>query len=270
MLLEVKLLNKFKYSSIFFVSFFLISSCSLIENKTLRFISSNNHIDCLSIISSFFNLGAIREVNATLLEEKSGLSIKYNSLYYVNEKYIGESEGKAKYPDFKNKKIKYLNEEEKLASRVFFTSKGLFQNGKILTCKECELIVVIDRYGRMYAGVPKTGEFHHSSFFAGHGVASAGVIKIKNGIITAFSNNSGHYGPHQEALFRILDVLLEGNQQLPQIIRFVDKEKKAHDYHIPEIAKRAMAGLHTFRNDRDKLISEGVIRVMFKNNYLKK
>ena len=139
----------------------------------------------------------------------------------------------------------------------------------MLSCKSCELIIVIDEYGRLYAGLPKKAEFHHSSFFAGQGVASAGSIKIEKGVITGISNVSGHYSPGPEALFRILDVLLKGKQSLPNKILFIDNDQLPHEYQLSEIAKRALAGLNSFVNPVDKLISEGVVEVLLKHNHLR-
>lgn len=46
--------------------------------------------------------------------------------------------------------------------------------------------------------------FHHSSFVSGQAVKCAGMIVIENGIVTALSNNSGHYKPRKQHLFNFV------------------------------------------------------------------
>jgi hypothetical protein len=54
----------------------------------------------------------------------------------------------------------------------------------------------MDEHGQIFVSkFQKVGEFHHSSFLSGKPVASAGELKITNGVIEEISRKSGHYQP---------------------------------------------------------------------------
>ncbi|KAN0063094.1 hypothetical protein ACQY0O_004257 [Thecaphora frezii] len=64
-------------------------------------------------------------------------------------------------------------------------------------------LFVADLAGNLYIGIKTRGRFQHSSLLGGHTVAAAGVLKVKDGIITSIYPYSGHYrsgGEHFEAL----------------------------------------------------------------------
>lgn len=52
--------------------------------------------------------------------------------------------------------------------------------------------------GELFIANHMAQQFHHSSFVSGNTVRCAGMIVIENGIVTAISNNSGHYKPRKE------------------------------------------------------------------------
>jgi hypothetical protein len=49
--------------------------------------------------------------------------------------------------------------------------------------------------GRIFSGSPRIFEFHHSSFFAGGDIASAGKIEVASGLLLRNNSKSGHYKP---------------------------------------------------------------------------
>jgi hypothetical protein len=53
------------------------------------------------------------------------------------------------------------------------------------------------------------GRLHHSSLVAGGPVASAGIMRVKDGVLQALSSQSGHYRPPPELAVQVLDWLLE-------------------------------------------------------------
>lgn len=59
-------------------------------------------------------------------------------------------------------------------------------------------IFVADTSFRLYVGIKQSGAFQHSSFLHGSRISSAGLIKIKDGLITKLSPLSGHYRPPGE------------------------------------------------------------------------
>jgi hypothetical protein len=71
-----------------------------------------------------------------------------------------------------------------------------------------DLIFVMDRHHRLFAGFKKTGRFHHSSFLQGAPVKMAGTISVNHrGELLAVSNASGHYQPTAEKIKFFLDTL---------------------------------------------------------------
>lgn len=77
--------------------------------------------------------------------------------------------------------------------REHFTAGGI--NEKLLrkTTKKNTWIYAADRNLNLYIGIKDTGTFQHSSFLSGGLVASAGLIKVNQGLITSLSPLSGHY-----------------------------------------------------------------------------
>lgn len=58
-----------------------------------------------------------------------------------------------------------------------------------------ELIFVMDRNGKIYAGNQSIGSFHHSSFLGGNPVSAGGHMYVDStsGKLTGFHNQTGHY-----------------------------------------------------------------------------
>lgn len=56
-------------------------------------------------------------------------------------------------------------------------------------------IFVLSPSGYLYAHSKDVGRFHHSTFLSGRPTAAAGCIAVKDGVIVAQNNASGHYQP---------------------------------------------------------------------------
>lgn len=63
------------------------------------------------------------------------------------------------------------------------------------TVRKNTWIFVTDTNFRLYVGIKDSGSFQHSSFLQGSRIGAAGLIKIKDGRLTALSPLSGHYRP---------------------------------------------------------------------------
>ncbi|CAN6438758.1 unnamed protein product [Victoria cruziana] len=103
------------------------------------------------------------------------------------------------------------------------------RNGKILHAKSGELldttrshprakwIFVMSTSKKLYAGVKKKGEFHHSSFLAGGVTLAAGRLAAENGVLKQVSAYSGHYRPTHENLEIFLTFLRENGVNLNEV-----------------------------------------------------
>lgn len=89
--------------------------------------------------------------------------------------------------------------------RLFDTSEGVsaFVGGE-----EGRAIFVMDKHGNLYASTQhEAGRFHHSSFFAGGEVASAGELVVRDGRIELLTDRSGHYMPPRARTLQVLEQL---------------------------------------------------------------
>lgn len=79
----------------------------------------------------------------------------------------------------------------------------------------------MDLYGNLFVGTDTIGDgdnrVNHSSFTAGGMVMCAGTLKISNGILTSFNNNSGHYKPTAQNVYEALMALRDDNIDLLQV-----------------------------------------------------
>ncbi|KAF3772884.1 IQ domain-containing protein [Nymphaea thermarum] len=105
------------------------------------------------------------------------------------------------------------------------------RNGKIIHVKSGELldttigqghprakwIFVMCTNKKLYAGVKKKGEFHHSSFLAGGVTLAAGRLTAENGVLKKVSAYSGHYRPTDENLDIFLAFLRENGVNLDEV-----------------------------------------------------
>ncbi len=81
----------------------------------------------------------------------------------------------------------------------------------VFTNNLCGYSMSMDR--RFYIGPHRAAfdgaysNFYHSSYLAGQTVLCAGEIKMKNGVITELTNDSGHYAPSLTHLVNVLETL---------------------------------------------------------------
>jgi hypothetical protein len=112
-------------------------------------------------------------------------------------KYVKEKASSSDKKAMKRSTVQYLTQEEAKKYIVEFKDRKLKQGGH--TLKDGDYIYVLNmKMTKLFVGVKKKGEFHHSSFTAGTPVACAGGLKIKDGKISSINLKSGHYKPTKE------------------------------------------------------------------------
>jgi len=139
---------------------------------------------------------------------ESEIDPKNMKMKEMEARYHGESEGKSiGLADFPNPRKPHLQRKTKYLESVKMRKKfavhardgKLYDSqGRALQGGEDDLpgIFVIDRKGQMYYHAePDAGRFHHSTFLAGEDVLSAGQIKVKDGKLLEYQDQSGHYKP---------------------------------------------------------------------------
>ncbi|EPQ28770.1 uncharacterized protein PFL1_03573 [Pseudozyma flocculosa PF-1] len=117
-------------------------------------------------------------------------------------------------------------------------------------------LFVADLAANLYIGIKTRGQFQHSSFLGGSIVAAAGILKVKDGIITSIYPWSGHYrsgGEHFEALVnrlrqRGLDtsgINVRKSKLLIEGVNRYGRYRKAKDRKKLEIKERLREGWHS-------------------------
>jgi hypothetical protein len=80
-------------------------------------------------------------------------------------------------------------------------------------------IFVMDAAGNFYASKRHApGEFHHSSLVAGAPVAAAGELEVVDGVLTAITDQSGHYKPSLPYTAQAIDRLRKNNISFQGVI----------------------------------------------------
>lgn len=96
--------------------------------------------------------------------------------------------------------VKYFDATQRSQFVIEIDPNGrITQGGKKLPAGEH--IFVMGEDGKTYVSQKVRGTMHHSSFFSGDPVLSAGTIEVgSDGKISKFSNHSGHYQPGPEEI----------------------------------------------------------------------
>ena len=121
----------------------------------------------------------------------------------MRRRFLTESEAGNKI--WPGKQVKYLNETELSGTQIYFKNGKVYcKNGQaFISTGESSLgkntsIFVMDKDGNIFmSNLAERGKFHHSSFFRGEELSAAGEIRIENGVIKEFNNNSEHYYPSE-------------------------------------------------------------------------
>jgi hypothetical protein len=128
----------------------------------------------------------------------------------LHSEYSGEENGLSKAMEYQ--KVKYFHTADEKNKYLFHIT-----NGKLFTADQnllntldgtftyddgtqlenyAKAIVVMDENNQLYFHKnPEVYSIHHSSLAAGKSVKFAGEIKVKNGILVAVTDGSGHYTP---------------------------------------------------------------------------
>ena len=139
------------------------------------------------------------------------------------------------HPEFsvtEAEEVKYLNSEERKAYEVTIQNGLLMQNGMPYCTKENSTlwsgegaaIFVEGPDKKIYIGPHIKGRFHHSSFFSGGAIISAGELETDaTGKIIKLTNKSGHYKPNLEQTLAILSCMRERGVDLSGVV-FVESQ----------------------------------------------
>jgi len=98
--------------------------------------------------------------------------------------------------------IRYLTAQERAAYRIQLQPNEKGQ--ATVALPDGNYMFVLGPDNQLYAGVEVRGQFHHSSFFAGKAVLTAGEFTVAGGIIEKGSSRSGHYRPEQREVDNFL------------------------------------------------------------------
>ncbi|MFT7521946.1 MAG: hypothetical protein ACI9MC_004098, partial [Kiritimatiellia bacterium] len=119
------------------------------------------------------------------------------------------------------------------------------------------LIFVMDESGTFYATEGELHDMHHSTFFAGKGIASAGEIGLSGGVPTYLSNSSGHYMPGPLHVWQAVHALASASADVSklEVVMFGVSESLQGDVFLKQFlpgvnlsgdAKKAVAQIEDF------------------------
>ncbi len=88
-------------------------------------------------------------------------------------------------------------------------------------------------HGRKFFMSPehKNGEFFHSAYTAGEGVACSGSVTFIEGVPTMLSNASGHYKPTPDKLNRVVSLFEMAGLPLDRLNLVVVQPDKNHHFY---------------------------------------
>ncbi len=152
----------------------------------------------------------------------------------LEDHYVGEHEGKGGFAkqtqEWTDVKTVYLDGKEREMHRMFIVDgKVLDTKGRPITITEVDEVTngiyVMDKKGNFYwRNNSDVGEFHHSSFLAGEEVAGAGIFKAEKGVLSFFSNGSGHYKPTDRHLWQTIHKLMDADVDMDKV--YINVERK--------------------------------------------
>jgi hypothetical protein len=134
------------------------------------------------------------------------------SVIPMQDKYIGETAGAEEFQEARlktGKMVRYFKPEDRDRYRLTLDSKGRFVDAKGRIAQG-RYIFVMDQDGNVFGLNPVEHAYyrvHHSSFFDGLPVASAGELQIVKGRIVSMNNRSGHYLPSMEINHQFIEML---------------------------------------------------------------
>lgn len=135
------------------------------------------------------------------------------SVIPMQDKYIGETAGVEEFQEARQKSggkmVRYFEPEDRDRYRLTLDSKGRFVDAN-KRIAEGRYIFVMDQDGNVFGLRPieHAGyRVHHSSFFDGLPVASAGELQIVKGRVVSVNNRSGHYLPSMEINHQFIEML---------------------------------------------------------------
>ncbi len=151
-------------------------------------------------------------IDSPTLDSEFGVELYRSSPPFIvtplRKKYWGENKlgnriwnGNAvKYYDEQNRQKFSLSTHD---GKIYDAYGRPFHTAGLGYEKNGHVIFVMDEQGRFFASkYNNEGEFHHSSLVAGEPVATAGTIRVTDGILQEITNFSGHYKPNKSFLLQ--------------------------------------------------------------------
>lgn len=148
-----------------------------------------------------------------------GLAGRYKTTGMDNKYLSEEIPGNSVWP---RQQVNYLTPAERMKRQITFKDgKAYDSDGSLFDTGDAyggRAIFVMDEHGAFYVEkFPEVGEFHHSSFLAGKPVAAAGEIEATEGVITAISDQSGHYKPGLDFTAQAMRALKENGVRMEYV-----------------------------------------------------
>ncbi len=134
----------------------------------------------------------------------------------------------------------YVSGENREEYRAIFENGRLVHPAKFADCEQCELLFVIDEWGRIYVGLKEDAKdltkcnFNHASIFNGKPVASAGKLVLEHGRPVELLDHSGHYRPSIQQTGIAVRSLAEHGVDIEHLVVSMKIEKRkwnsGHDF----------------------------------------
>jgi len=97
-----------------------------------------------------------------------------------------------------------------VSGRLYWANRSLdsdyYYESDLVDCSDMLMYLMApDR--KLYMHTKTVGKMQHSSFLAGAAVVFAGSCRVHHGWITVLTNESGHYKPSNDALYKFIEFL---------------------------------------------------------------
>tara|TARA_A100001015_G_scaffold241313_1_gene275360 strand:+ start:1676 stop:2764 length:1089 start_codon:yes stop_codon:yes gene_type:complete len=162
-------------------------------------------------------------------------------------------------------RVHYFDDQERENSQVIIHHNKLcfkkgFEYAPVHTHKGDRTLFIIDLDEKIYVAHEKVTEFgktQHSSFNCGKPVLGAGLIQVREGIVTDLALESGHYLPDTEIGYQIICILKSQGLCLEKLTlhSFYDRNK-----YTSELESKDFISLNSFQSTIDNCIKEAQMK----------
>lgn len=119
--------------------------------------------------------------------------------------------------------VLFLKKSDRMSQMAIPNAQGKLAkvDGSLWDLGGWDTAYAMDEYGNLFIGQglgTNTDRFNHSTLLGGKDVLCAGTLKIRNGQLFSFNNNSGHYKPTGVHVYKALLALGEDGVDLSQTL----------------------------------------------------